>query len=242
MRLWHTVLDLLYPPACCHCGTPTTDSDFCDDCDARIRPPRPPLCPACGIPFHTRAGADHLCGCCLADAPAFGRARAATIYDASEPADHPLKSVIQRYKYNRDVSLVAPLSRLLRRHCPLDLLRYDVIVPVPLHLSRLRWRGFNQALLLARRIARGQGVEVNPFLLERTRATQPQVELDEAERRRNVARAFHVADAAGVRGRRMLLVDDVYTTGSTVNECSRALLRAGAGGVDVLVLARAVLR
>jgi ComF family protein len=242
LRLWHTLLDLLYPPACCHCSSPTNGADFCTDCSARIQQPQPPLCPACGIPFRTRADSDHLCARCLTDRPAFGCARAAAIYDASEPAEHPLKSTVQRYKYNLDVGLVAPLSRLLARNCALDLDDYDLVLPVPLHLARLRWRGFNQALLLAQRIARGHRVEVNPFLLERVRPTQPQVELDETARRRNVARAFRVIDAAGVRGRRVLLVDDVYTTGSTVNECSRALLRAGAAGVDVLVLARAVMR
>lgn len=149
---------------------------------------------------------------------------------------------MQRYKYNRDVSLAAPLSRLLARHCPVDLDGYDLVVPVPLHVSRLRWRGFNQALLLARRLVRGRRPGVDPFVLERTRPTLPQVELDEVERRRNVAHAFHVRRPAAVQGRRVLLVDDVYTTGSTVKECSHALRRAGAAEVDVLVLARAVLR
>jgi ComF family protein len=187
------------------------------------------------------SGADHSCGRCLAAAPVFGRARAAVIYDASDPTDHPLKSVLQRYKYNRDVGLAAPLSRLLARDCPLNLSDYDLVVPVPLHLSRLRWRGFNQALLLARRLARQYRARVDPFVLERTRPTQPQVELDEAARRVNVARAFRVTRPAAVRDRRVLLFDDVYTTGSTVNDCARALRKAGADAVDVLVLARAVL-
>lgn len=239
--LWNAALDLLYPPLCCHCEAPTAN-DFCNECTERIHRPAPPVCPTCGIPFHTPDDTDHLCGRCLAVAPVFGRARAAVIYDASDTADHPLKSVLQRYKYNRDVGLAAPLSRLISSHCPVDLSGYDLIVPVPLHLSRLRWRGFNQALLLARRIARDHRVPVDPFVLERTRATQPQVELDEAARRDNVARAFRVAQAAAVRGRRVLLFDDVYTTGSTVNDCARALLQAGADTVDVLVLARAVLR
>lgn len=239
--LWNAALDLLYPPLCCHCESDTTN-DFCDACSERIHRPGRPACPACGIPFHTPHGTDHLCGRCLAVPPAFGRARAAVIYDASDPSDHPFKSVLQRYKYNRDVGLAAPLSRLLWNECPLNLSHYDLIVPVPLHLSRLRWRGFNQALLLARRIARRHQVRVDPFVLERTRATQPQVNLDEAARRHNVARAFRVTRADAVRRRRVLLFDDVYTTGSTVNDCARALRQAGADTIDVLVLARAVLR
>lgn len=193
------------------------------------------------MPFRTRDDSDHVCGRCVADPPAFGAARAAAIYDASEPADQPLKSVLQRYKYSRDVGLAAPLARLLQQRSPVDVANYDVLMPVPLHLSRLRWRGFNQALLLARRIGRHHGVRVDAFSLERSRATQPQVELDENDRRRNVARAFRVTRPAKIRDRRILLVDDVYTTGSTVNECSRELLGAGARSVDVLVLARAVI-
>lgn len=149
--------------------------------------------------------------------------------------------MLQRYKYNRDVGLAAPLARVLQQRSPFDVTKYDVLMPVPLHVSRLRWRGFNQALLLAGRIGRGHGVRVDAFSLERSRATQPQVELDENDRRRNVARAFRVTRPAKVRDHRILLVDDVYTTGSTVNECSRVLLDAGARSVDVLVLARAVI-
>jgi ComF family protein len=239
-RLFNAVVDLLYPPVCCHCGALVDENDFCGACSARIVRPRAPYCARCGVPFHTRGDSSHVCGRCIAAPPAFGIARAAAIYDASEPEDQPLKAVLQRYKYNRDVALAAPLGRLLNRACPFDIAGYDVIVPVPLHLARLRWRGFNQASLLARRIA-GRRVPVDVFTLERARATQPQVELDENARRRNVAAAFRVSRCERIRKRRVLLVDDVYTTGSTVNECSRALHAAGALRVDVLVLARAVL-
>jgi len=239
--LWSAFVDLVYPPVCCHCRATTGGDDFCHACTERIRWAESPVCSHCGVPFRTRGDRDHLCGGCTADPPAFGTARAAAIYDASDPADQPLKSVLQRYKYNRDVGLAAPLARLLQQRCPLDVAKYDVVMPVPLHLTRLRWRGFNQALLLARRIARQHGRRVDPFSLERSRATQPQVELDERERRHNVARAFRVSHPDKVRDRRVLLVDDVYTTGSTVNECSRVLLKAGARSVDVLVLARAVI-
>ena len=122
------------------------------------------------------------------------------------------------------------------------LTEYDLIVPVPLHLHRLRWRGFNQAQFLAHALARDVGVPVDALSLRRVRATHPQVQLNEGERRRNVRHAFRVTRPRRVRGQRVLLFDDVYTTGATVEECSRALLQAGAAGVDVLVLARAVLR
>jgi ComF family protein len=163
------------------------------------------------------------------------------VYDAADPSDHPLKSVLQRYKYNRDVSLALPLTRLFVERAPADAGSYDVIMPVPLHVQRLRWRGFNQALLLGRALGHATRVSVDAFSLQRVRSTRPQVDLSERERRENVARAFRVVDTEAVRRRRVLLVDDVLTTGATAAECSRVLLRAGADCVGVLVLARAVL-
>jgi len=240
-RLWEAALSLLYPPACCACGAPTARSGFCAPCRTAIHPPTSPLCSICGTPFETRGATDHPCGRCLNQPPRFGRARAAAIYDAAEAATHPLKSVLQRYKYSRDVSLARPLGGLLADPLPLPVADYDVIVPVPLHPDRLRWRGFNQAQLLADQVARPRGVPIDPFSLQRVRPTRPQVDLNEDDRRRNVARAFDVVRPERLRGRRVLLVDDVYTTGATVDECSRVVRRAGAADVDVLVLARAVL-
>ncbi len=196
----------------------------------------------CGIPFGTQSGDDHRCDRCLSRRTGFRRARACALYDAADPAEHPLKAVLQRYKYNRDVTLVGPLAELLRDRCPVPLADYDVVMPVPLHLARLRWRGFNQAHLLAKRLVDDARVPVDPWSLQRIRPTRPQVDLTEAERRRNVAGAFHVTRPEQIRGRKILVMDDVYTTGATVVECSRALIRAGAAYVDVLVLARAVLQ
>lgn len=241
-HLWDEALNLLYPPTCCGCRQPTAQPQFCLRCQAEIRAPRSPLCLVCGVPFATVGDIDHRCGRCLAATPHYGRARACAVYVAADGADHPLKSVLQRYKYHPDVSLARPLGRLLAERCPLPARTYSVIVPVPLHLARLRWRGFNQSQLLARALARLTGVPMDPFSLERVRPTRPQVELDQAERRRNVKRAFQVTRAERIRGQRVLLVDDVYTTGATADDCSRALMRAGAAAVDVLTLARAVVQ
>jgi ComF family protein len=164
------------------------------------------------------------------------------VYDAGDAAANPLKTALQRYKYSRDVGLARPLGELLVERCPLPVSEYDVVIPVPLHLTRLRWRGFNQAQFLAHILARPAGVPVDAVSLQRIRATRPQVELDETQRRRNVAQAFCVARPQAVHRRRVLLIDDVFTTGATVGECARVLLHAGAQGVDVLVLARAVLQ
>lgn len=241
-HLWNTALNVLYPAACCGCGHATPRPEFCPRCQGRIETPIPPLCSTCGVPFGTAGDTDHLCSGCLARRPRFGRARACAIYDAADTSEHPLKMALQRYKYNRDVSLARPLGELFANRAPLPAAAYDALMPVPLHVTRLRWRGFNQAQLLARPLAETAGVPLDAFSLLRVRPTRPQVELNEAERRHNVARAFVVSRPRQVEGRRILLVDDVYTTGATVQECSRALLHAGAESVDVLVLARAVLR
>jgi len=245
VQLWNTVLNLFYPPSCYGCGCPTDLPRFCGACDTRIAQPRSPLCTICGVPFRTRDGADHPCSRCLAHLPHFGRARACAIYDGNDTVartsttgSEPLKAVLQRYKYNRDVSLAPTLGALLARRAPLAAAAYDVIIPVPLHISRLRWRGFNQAHLLARHLP-GQGV-IDPYSSTRIRPTRPQVDLRESERRRNVAGAFRVTRPERIDGQRILLVDDVLTTGATVDECAGALRRAGARSVDVLVLARAV--
>jgi len=211
-------------------------------CQAEIRTPRAPLCVLCGAPFGTVEDIEHRCSRCLADVPSYGRARACAAYATADRADHPLKAVLQRYKYTPDVTLARPLGRLLTERCPLAVQDYSVVIPVPLHVSRLRSRGFNQSQLLARLLARQAGVRMDPFSLERVRPTRPQVELDHAERQRNVRHAFKVCRPERIRNQRILLVDDVFTTGATADECSRELRRAGAVAVDVLTLARAVMQ
>jgi ComF family protein len=159
------------------------------------------------------------------------------VTSAAEPS--PLPSVLHRYKYGRDVTLAEALAELVRKRSPREV-KHDLLIPVPLHPDRLRWRGFNQSLLLALPLGRAWGVAVDPFALRRSRATPPQVGLDERARRQNVRGAFAVARRAAVEDRRILLFDDVFTTGATVGECAATLRLAGARSVDVLVLARAL--
>ncbi|HYD49464.1 MAG TPA: ComF family protein [Terriglobales bacterium] len=234
------LLSLLYPPTCFGCGSDAEDG-FCPACRARIAMPKSPLCSICGQPFVTPGDADHLCGDCLRHRPHFGRARACAVYDAHDEGS-PLRSCLHAYKYQRRADLAAPLAGLMQRACPFDLDNYDLLIPVPLHLQRLRWRGFNQAVLLVKPLAQSRRATVDVFSLVRARPTVPQVELSEIERRHNVRHAFVVARPDQVRRRRVLLVDDVMTTGATVDECAKVLKRAGAAAVDVLVLARAVVR
>jgi ComF family protein len=194
-----------------------------------------PWCPRCGLPFASPVALlhspTHLCAACREREPPFDRARSAVAYDGVAA------SAIHLMKYQRRQLLVRPLGALL---LPLleELGPVDGVVPVPLHVQRLREREFNQALALAQVICRSTGWPLWWDLLERTRPTRAQVGLDAAERRRNVRQAFRVRNADAVQGQRVLLVDDVMTTGSTVYECARVLKRAGAGLVQVLTVAR----
>jgi ComF family protein len=201
-----------------------------------------PVCTVCGRPFLDTTGDDHLCGGCMVRPPHFARARSWACYSTDDGEDHPLRSVIQRFKYGRKVSLGKPLARLMAENCA-DLVApasIDVIIPVPLHRKRLRWRGFNQSVVLAQEIGRQWRLPVDAFALLRSRETPPQTQLHEDERRRNMRRAFSTDPRRPVEDKSILLIDDVYTSGATVDECSRALLRGGAREVSVLTLARTV--
>lgn len=196
--------------------------------------------------FVSREGEDHLCGGCLQDKPHFHRARAAGVYSGG------LMALVHQLKYRGCLALVPPLSMLLRdtfgRHWePHDI---DLVLPIPLHAGRLRRRGFNQAQLLVDAWARAerQAGRGGPRFAKarrvfvRSRATSPQTGLGKAERRRNIKGAFRVVAARAVHGRRLLLVDDVYTTGATANEAARILIQGGAARVDILTVARTMPR
>lgn len=238
------LLDCLYPPRCrfCRAATFSAHDCFCDDCRERVRVIDCPVCTICGRPFLDTSGDDHLCGPCIQRPPHFARARSWACYPTDEREEHPLRSVVQRFKYGRKVSLGKPLGRLMAESCHglFEAHAIDVIVPVPLHRKRLRWRGFNQSGVLAREIGRAWSLPVDPFTLVRSRETPPQTQLHEDERRRNMRRAFAIAAKRSVENKSVLLIDDVYTSGATVNECSRALVGGGAREVCVLTLARTV--
>lgn len=216
------------------------EEQFCQNCRQCVKPITSPLCVRCGTPFPTRYGPDHECGDCHQTPPPFRRARAWAYYHYESTPLQPVSEAIQQFKYHRNLSVGKLLAHLAATHFPFAEEPYDVIIPVPLHLERLRWRGFNQSLLLARSIGHVYRRQVDPFLLERSRPTVPQTQLKESERRENVKGAFTVTVPDWIQERRVLLVDDVYTSGATVVECTKALLRAEAQAVDVFTLARAV--
>lgn len=208
---------------------------LCAACLATAEPLLSPLCSCCGRPFPDFNGADHRCGACLADPPPFVSARGALLFSGT------VRDLIHRFKYNGSVMLRRPLAELAAAHLDRHVAAFgaDLLVPVPLHTKRLRQRGFNQAILLGEILAQRWGCPLQRNNLQRSRWTEPQVNLSAAARADNVRGAFTVRSPAEIAGRRILLVDDVYTTGSTARECCRVLLRAGAAAVTVLTVARA---
>lgn len=239
------IVDWLFPPRCRACAGWIHGRDaeyFCSSCGPSIELVRHPLCTVCGRPFLEASGDDHPCGACIKRAPHFVQARAWACYPREELDEQPLRRVLQKFKYGGKVSLGKPLGRLMARGCE-GFLRQcdaDLIVPVPLHPKRLRWRGFNQSVLLARQVSCAYDTPMDPFVLLRRRETPPQTQLTEEERRKNMRGAFSLNPDKPIEDKRILLIDDVYTSGATVNECSRALRRGGAREVYVLTLARAV--
>lgn len=231
---------LLLPVRCTLCDIPLTGDPipfFCRPCWGQLKPLSGPECPRCGRPFGspvaTQYTPDLLCGECHLRPPAFSKAWSCYRYES------PLKDAIHLLKYQRKVALAGPLADLLmeRTGDPHD---FDMVMPVPLHPDRLREREFNQALLFADRVARHLALPLSYDNLIRTQATPPQSELTRAARLRNLRRTFAVSRPAGIIGRRILLIDDVFTTGTTVNECAKVLRKAGAGPVSVCTIARAI--
>lgn len=202
-----------------------------------------PMCSVCGIMFKSREGNDHICGECLASPKRFGMARSLGVYEQT------LLKVIHRMKYDGKIQAARPLGTLLF----FALMRYwatcriDLVLPVPLHAKKMKMRGFNQSFLLVRgweSIAEALKVKVphitvDRSILVRERWTEPQTGLGRKKRLDNIRNAFGVCDSTKIAGKRILLVDDVYTTGATVDECAKTLLNAGAQQVDVLTLAQA---
>ncbi len=218
------------------------DPYLCQACVQQFVPVDSPLCEKCGFMFKSRAGDDRLCEACIRSKHLFGIARASGVYDKA------LMAVIHAYKYGEKVQLAHPLSVLLFA----AFLKYwqrrpiDLIVPVPLNKKRFRKRGFNQAYLLIKDWASimrtadfsMEPVKIDRHVLERIRATLPQTGLGRKDRMSNVKKAFALSRPEAVKDRRILIIDDVYTTGATVSECARVLLRGGAERVDILTLAR----
>lgn len=237
------LLDLVFPAVCPVCGRradAAAPRPFCRACWAALPVGLDPGCVRCGEPFPGLAGVLP-CDACRRTPPPYAFARAVGAYRDG------LRAAIHALKYGRRPAVATPLAALLATAGPASLpvapaAWADGLVPIPLHPARLAERGFNQAELLAAPCAARWRVPLLGRVLVRTRATRPQAELDAAARRANVRDAFRVARPGAVEGRRLLLVDDVLTTGATVSAAAQALRTAGAAAVGVVVLARVVTR
>ena len=229
------MLDLGLPPLCPSCREPIADQGgLCGPCWAKLSFITRPFCERLGIPFAYDPGPGVLSMQAIADPPAYRRARAAVRYDDVS------RVLIHGLKYSDRLDLAPMLGRWMARAGDALLEGADGLVPVPLHWRRLWARRFNQSAALAKIVSQESQVPVLGDALKRVKPTAQQVGLTASERALNVQGAFKVADRSRVAGRRLVLIDDVLTSGATIDACARALNRAGAAAVDVLVFARVV--
>jgi ComF family protein len=230
-------LDLALPPLCPSCREPLGDgAGLCAACWSKLSLIEPPYCARLGIPFAYDPGPGLLSMEAIANPPAYDRARAAVRYDDTA------RALVLSFKYNDRLDLAPMMGRWMTRAGRELLADADALLPVPLHWRRLWARRFNQSAALASAISDMTGVQVLHDALRRIRPTPQQVGLSKTQRADNVQGAFRVPaeEKANVAGRRLVLIDDVLTSGATADTCARALLRAGAAHVDVLVFARVV--
>ena len=230
------VVDVALPQLCASCREPVVDAGLCAACWAKLSFIAPPYCERLGIPFTYDPGPGILSMEAIADPPAYHRARAAVRYD------EVARTLVHAFKYGDRLDLAPTMGGWMATAGRTLLSEADALVPVPLHWRRQWARRFNQSALLAEIIAKASAVPVRYRALKRVKATPQQVGLSQSARAQNVQGAFRVPDEgkAEVAGRKLLLVDDVLTSGATVDACARALLRAGAASVDVLAFARVV--
>lgn len=223
------LLNTLFPESCPLCDNPSLDhktAPICTECWQTIRPYTGPQCSTCGTPLVSDLSV--ACGDCIKERPAYETARSYGLYEGA------LKKAINLFKFYSIKRLARPLSGIMLQD---NMPPVDAVIPVPLHKKRLRLREFNQSAVIAKNIAKGIGADLIVDCLVKTRDTLPQVGLNYKKRQINIKNAFQIRNAYLLEDKDVLLIDDVITTGSTVRECSRALKKAGAGGIYVMALA-----
>ena len=237
-RIFHRAVSWLYPPACPVCMNFTLwkpgSTDVCPDCREKLLRIHPPFCSRCGRPFQSETA--HECSDCLKNPPPFQKMRSPFVYDG------PLRKAILSFKMHPEPARAPYLGALLleTERLGIDWESYDLVVPVPLHPNRLKKRGFNQCALMIAQIAKMRKIEWATDLLVRIKDTRPQFELKPSQRKKNVSGAFDCNCPENWAGAKILLVDDITTTGSTLIECAKVLKKKTAASIDAAVLSRVV--
>lgn len=236
-ELLNDVCDIIFPPQCLGCEEVINQSRrhfFCPDCFEKINFINNNFCPICGLPFLVSPAGNHICGSCLENKPGYSQARAVAGFETV------IMDAIHKFKYGRNISTGYALASLMADFSfpDFDISDCSLLIPVPLHIKRLRERGFNQSLILANQISKKFKIPVDFSVLKRCKFTLTQTGLNKAEREKNIKGAFIVADSKKISGKKIILIDDVFTTGATINECSKILLKAGAQKINVLTLSR----
>lgn len=233
-----TTLTFLYPAQCRVCDTPLgleAVPYFCQECWQKIQFVERPWCEICGIPHPDKRATASVCDKCAGAPPRYGKLRTIAFYE------EPFQQVLHLFKFGKRTGLASPLIQLMLARLPDDcrIEDYDFILPIPIHKKRLRERGFNQSLLLAEGIAKAKGMPVATDILIRQKHTKAQSSLTgRAARQENITDAFELRNPKAAFGKRFLLIDDVFTTGATVQEAVKELWKADPAEIDVLTLAR----
>ena len=231
------ISDALFPPQCLSCTDilqTKAQKVFCPVCLEKITLITENICPVCGIIFPDSPAGSHLCGHCLENEPHFCCARSVASFESV------ILDAIHQFKYGRNLSTGTALADFMADFPfpDFDFSAYSLMIPVPLHIKRLRERGFNQSLILAQTVGKKHHIPVNFSLLKRNKFTLTQTGFNRKEREQNIKGAFIVKDRNTLQNASIILIDDVYTTGATINECAKELMNAGAQKVAVLTLAR----
>jgi ComF family protein len=238
-QLLNDISDIIFPLQCLACAeiiNSPANPAFCGPCREKIKFLTGSLCPGCGIPFWSSPASSHICGNCLENKPYFTQARAVANFETI------IMEAIHRFKYGRSISVGNALGFFMADFSfpDFDFAQYSLLIPVPLHIKRLRERGFNQSLLLADKLGKKHNLPVSFSLLKRQKFILTQTGLNKTEREKNIKGAFVVTDKKKVSNENIILVDDVYTTGATINECAKTLIKTGAQKVAAITLARVI--
>jgi ComF family protein len=225
------LLDLFLPHLCALCKEARVEEVFCADCATAFNAERltGPCCRVCSEPFISQEAKSHTCGVCIKSPPPFIHSNSLYLYRGI------VLETLHKLKYRGDVTIAKPLGKVLKKSIELMEVRPDIIVPVPLYKNRLKKRSFNQSLLIAKEATTGLSIPVDYNGLKRVRDTGAQVGLKKKERAANIKGAFKVIQPDTYRGKTVLLIDDVYTTGATMQECAGILKRAGASTYAITV-------